>query len=292
MTQKELLIGAHLSIQGGFFKAILRAEKIGATCLQIFTKSNRQWKAKPITEIDAEKFIKQQQSSPVKLVVAHASYLINLASATSNVAQKSVLALADELQRCAILKIPYLVLHPGSFNVGEKNDQLHKIAEQIDQAFILSKTKSVTLLLETMAGQGNIVGSTFEELATILKQIKHKKMIGVCIDTCHIFAAGYTFSTATEYKKLWQHFDKVIGLSKLKVFHVNDSKKECGSRVDRHEHIGAGMIPIKGFELLMQDSKFNKIPKILETPKKSKNEIKNQESDIQNLTTLRKYAKK
>ncbi len=292
MIKQKLLIGAHLSIQGGFFKAILRAEKIGATCLQIFTKSNRQWKAKPISHSDVEKFITQQENSQVKLVVAHASYLINLASNTNGVAHKSVIALADELKRCEILKIPYLILHPGNFNTEEKITALQKIAEQIDEAFNTSKTTSVTLLLETMAGQGSVVGSTFEEISTILKHIKHKKMIGVCVDTCHIFAAGYKFGTEKEYKELWQHFDNLIGLSKLKVFHMNDSKKEFGARVDRHEHIGKGMIPKKGFQLLMQDPKFKKIPKILETPKKSKNEIENEQSDMHNLEILRKYAKK
>ena len=292
MKKKELLIGAHLSIQGGFFKAILRAEKINATCLQIFTKSNRQWKSKAIFPADAEKFITQQNSSHVKLVAAHASYLINVASTTNSIAEKSIIALADELQRCEMLKIPYLILHPGSFNKTEGKNGLFKIAEHIDQAFTISKTKSVMLLLETMAGQGSLAGSTFEELATILQYTKYKKMIGVCVDTCHIFAAGYKFGTEKEYHDLWEHFDNIIGLSKLKVFHINDSKKESGSRIDRHEHIGKGMIPSKSFQLLMQDPKFKKIPKILETPKKSNNELENEESDIQNLNTLRKYAKK
>ena len=288
MKKKELLIGAHVSIVGGFDQAILRGEKIGATCIQIFTKSNRQWKAQPITTQKAEEFIAQQKKSSIKIVVAHASYLINLGSTSKLVAQKSTDALIEELRRCDMLEIPYLVLHPGTFYSENKKDSLIFIATQINMALQEAKPKYVTLLLETMAGQGNVAGSNFEELATIISHVKQKKHIGVCVDTCHIFASGYNFDTCARYKKLWKNFDDTIGLSKLKVFHINDSKKDLGSRVDRHEHIGAGMIKPEGFKLLMRDKKFSTIPKILETPKSGDD----QASDIKNLKTLQRYAEK
>lgn len=286
MKKKELLIGAHVSITGGFDRAILRGEKMKATCIQIFTKSNRQWKTKPITPERAQIFIAQQKKSSIRVVVAHASYLINLGSTSKVIAEKSLNALIEELHRCDTLQIPYLVLHPGTLHSNNKNESLIFIAEQINEVFKKIKPKYVTLLLETMAGQGNVAGSTFEELATIIQHVKQKKYIGVCVDTCHIFAAGYNFNTLDAYKKLWKNFDNTIGLSKLKVFHINDSKKDLGARIDRHEHIGAGMIKPAAFKLLMQDKKFSTIPKILETPK-GDNDLA---SDIKNLTTLRHYT--
>ena len=243
MKKNETLVGAHVSISGGFDQAILRGEKIGATCIQIFTKSNRQWHAKAITQDDIKKFIEQQKNSNIKIVVAHASYLINVGSSTKAVAEKSVAALIEELQRCDMLHIPYLVLHPGSIKSNDEQSSLTHIAQNINIALQQANPQHVTLLLETMAGQGSIIGHSFEQIATILSHVKNKKHMGVCVDTCHIFAAGYKFDTPSDYKKLWQEFDQIIGLKKLKVFHVNDSKKELGSHVDRHEDIGKGKIP-------------------------------------------------
>ncbi|MFA5998458.1 MAG: deoxyribonuclease IV [Candidatus Babeliales bacterium] len=266
MKKENLLIGAHVSIAGGFDKAIARGEEVGASCVQIFTKSNRQWKANPITQDAIKSFITQQKSSTVQVVVAHAAYLINLGSTTHETVEKSVQALVDELQRCEALKIPYLVLHPGTKHVEDEQQSLVFIADQINKALEKAQPKHVTLLLETMAGQGSVLGCTFEQLATIIKHINHKKHIGVCFDTCHAFASGYTFDTPASYKKMWEHFDATIGLEKLKVFHINDSKKDLGTKVDRHEHIGEGKIGAKAFTLLLKDKKFSDIPKILETP--------------------------
>jgi len=286
MSTKNLLIGAHVSIAGGFDQAIVRAEKIGATCIQIFTKSNRQWYSKPITDEDVVAFLAQQKKSSVQIVVAHASYLINLASANKETAEKSQQALVDELLRCEKLHIPYLVLHPGTSPSTDHESTLLTIAKQINIAFQKAKPKHTTLLLETMAGQGSTVGKTFEELAEIIKHVTVKSHIGVCVDTCHIFAAGYDFHDKKSYHELWKHFDEVIGLEKLKVFHINDSKKELGSFVDRHEHIGHGKIPSTAFKLLMQDKRFVNIPKLLETPK-DHDEI---EDDKKNLATLTRYS--
>lgn len=288
MITQQPLLGAHVSISGGFYQAILQGEKIGANCIQIFTKSNRQWKSKKITNEDVIHFTTQQKKSGIKIVVAHASYLINLGSSTKLVAQKSLDALVDELQRCDLLKIPFLVLHPGTIQNNDEQKSLQEIADQINVALQQAKPQYVVLLLETMAGQGSTVGNKFEQLATIITHIKQKKHVGVCVDTCHIFASGYKFDTQTTYKKLWQDFDDTIGLKKLNVIHVNDSKKECGSRVDRHEHIGQGKINIEAFKLLMQDKRFKNIAKIIETPK-SHDEL---EDDIKNLKILKSYCKK
>lgn len=287
MKEKNNLIGAHVSIVGGFDQAIVRGEKINANCIQIFTKSNRQWRAKKITEIEAKKFAQAQKNSKIQIVVAHASYLINVGSSSLATQKKSIAALTEEIQRCAMLKIPYLVLHPGTFDKKNNLPENIKItATNIDKAITQAKTKNITILLETMAGQGSTAGSTFEELAELLKKIKHKKQIGICVDTCHIFAAGYNFSTKKKYHELWKQFDKIIGIKKIKVIHVNDSKKECGSKVDRHEHIGKGKIGEKSFKFFMQDSHFKNIPKIIETPKDD-NEFEN---DAINIKKLKKLA--
>ncbi len=288
MARQQALIGAHVSISGGFDRAILRGEKIGANCIQIFTKNNRQWKSKKISDEDISKFLAQQKKSTVKIIVVHASYLINLGSKSSLIVEKSINALIDELQRCELLQIPYLVMHPGTMYDQNEEKSLEFIAKNINTVLQKVKPKNVILLLETMAGQGSTAGSTFEQLATIIKNISQKKDIGVCVDTCHIFASGYTFDTQATYKKLWQDFDKTIGLKYLKVFHINDSKKNSGSRVDRHEHIGQGMIKPTAFKLLMQDSKFKNIVKILETPKIDDEFT----DDIKNIKKLQEYAHK
>lgn len=287
MKKNIPLLGAHVSIAGGFNQAIIRGEKIGATCIQIFTKSNRQWKAKKITSQEVEAFKLQQKNSLIKIVVAHASYLINLGSSNTLVVNKSVDALTHEIERCEILDIPYLVLHPGTLRKENEEESLIFIAEQINKVFQKAQIKNVKLLLETMAGQGSIAGYTFEQLATIIEHVRNKKNIGVCVDTCHIFAAGYKFNTPTTYKKLWQHFDKTIGINKIYAFHINDSKKEAGSLIDRHEHIGKGKIGLESFKLLMNDKKFMHIAKILETPKTEKTLT----DDFENLNTLKKLIK-
>lgn len=287
MNKKNLLLGAHVSIQGGFEKAIDRAEKIGANCIQIFTKSNRQWRSKEITDQESQLFIDRKKKSTVKIVAAHASYLINLGSKSNETIQKSIIALAEELQRCEQLHIPYLILHPGTARFEEEQQSLQFLATNIDIALKQSKTKKVMLLLETMAGQGSMLGYKFKQLATIIDHIKQKKRVGVCFDTCHAFAAGYRFDTPEQYKLMWQQFNKSIGIKNIKIFHLNDSKKELGSRVDRHEHIGQGKISNSAFKLLMQDETLKDIPKILETPKE--NEFLD---DIKNIKKLQKLSEK
>lgn len=268
-TQKnKLLLGAHMSIAGGLEKAIIRGESIRCSTIQIFTKSNRQWQAKPLTEEQIILFKETVNNSTIHPIVTHACYLINIAAQDSQLYEKSVNALIEELERCEQLGIPYLVLHPGSSTGHSEREALQKLINGINTA--LEKAKSSTmLLLETMAGQGSILCATLEQLAFTLNGIKKVSQVGICIDTCHMFAAGYDFTTPEKYYALWREFDQIIGIEKIKVIHLNDSQKKCGSRVDRHANIAQGEIGEKAFSLLMNDPRFFNIPKILETPQTS-----------------------
>lgn len=209
--------------------------------------------------------------------------MINLGSSSHEVVEKSKLALTEELKRCDDLDILFLVLHPGTQGELSEEVALQSIAESINKA--LEATIHCSVLIETMAGQGKTVGYSFEQIATIIKNIEQKNRIGVCLDTCHIFAAGYSFQNEKEYEKLWQDFDLTIGQNYLKLIHLNDSKREHGSRVDRHEHIGQGKIGLKSFELIMLDKKLEDVPKILETPADN-----GEAGDIKNIALLKDLA--
>jgi len=260
-----LLLGAHISIADSLEKAFERGESIGCTTIQIFTKSNRQWYAKPITQEQADLFKFTYKSSTIKPVVVHASYLINLCSPDQDTEKKSITALIEELERCEQLGISLLVLHPGSHGKNTQEDGLQKIITNIDYALEHAKS-STQIALEIMAGQGTQTCSTFERLSYVINSSRYKDRLGVCFDTCHAFAAGYDFRDTKSYSQLWSDFDDIIGLEKLKVIHVNDSKKECGSHIDRHENIGKGELGLEPFRLLFNDKRFFDIPKILETP--------------------------
>jgi len=280
--KSRLLIGAHMSIAGGLEKSIERGDSIGCTAIQLFTKSNRQWHAKKITEAEAELFKQTlKEATHVREVVAHTSYLINVGATNREVEKKSVHSLSQELERCELLGIAYLVLHPGSYAGGEEEMCLEQIATNLD--LVLEKVPGkVQILIETMAGQGKTVGYSFEQIAAIRKMIKNKRRVGVCLDTCHIFAAGYDFRTPTTYKAMWRDFDKIIGLKRLKAIHMNDSEKGLDSHVDRHIDIGKGKLGLEPFRLIMNDPAFYDIPKILETPHKDLDD------DLRNLKTLEK----
>jgi deoxyribonuclease-4 len=283
--KNQYLVGAHVSIAGGFFKAIEEGTEIGCTAIQIFTKSNRQWNSKTITNKEAELFIEAQKNSDIKIVVAHASYLINLGSITPGVQQKSFEALIDEIKRCHQLEIPYLVLHPGTAEANSRDATIKETGNLINQALQATSDCTTTVLVETMAGQGKSIGSSFEELAAILTQVTHKKRIGVCFDTCHAFAAGYDFTTQQHYDTTFKQFDDTVGLECIKIFHINDSKKEIGSHVDRHENIGQGAINLHAFAMIMNDPRFKNIPKILETPV-SENAIEDYKKNLKTLIEL------
>lgn len=260
-----ITLGSHISATGGLEKVFKRAESIGATVLQIFTKSNRTWFEKPLSQESIDAFKLAWKNSSIKEVVVHAAYLINIASSVQEIAEKSEKSLALELARCEELGIRYLVLHPGSYTSATEQDGLENIIKTLDK--ILEKSNGTTMiLLETMAGQGTTLGTSFEQLAFLREKSKHKKLLGVCFDTCHIFAAGYAFSSEKEYEKTLKTFNDSIGLEHLKVFHLNDSTHPCNSRKDRHAPLGNGHIPLDIFRLIMQDKRFSTIPKILETP--------------------------
>ena len=280
LSEKTLLIGAHMSIEGGLYRAPEKALSIGCTVLQLFTKSNRQWQAKPLSKEDCTLFKKSVKDAHIYSVVCHASYLINLASPNEQVRIRSINALVIELDRCHNLAIDYLVLHPGSSVGQEKEKGLELITQGLNEVFKKSPSKTM-VLLETMAGQGSSLGSRFEEIAILLKNNTDKKRLGVCLDTCHVFAAGYDLRDKPGYEKMWKNFDDIIGIKHLKAMHINDSKKDLGSCVDRHEDVGKGKIGENFFAFLFNDFRFFSIPKILETPKETLKD------DVQNIKIIK-----
>jgi deoxyribonuclease-4 len=265
---KDLLLGAHVSIAGGVKNSILEGEKLGCTAIQIFTANNRQWSKNNIKEKDVNEYLELKKKSPIKTVVSHASYLINLGSPKKDVEAKSKEALLSEISRCNQLQIPYIVMHPGSHLKSDIYESINKISNNIS-SILKEHKKTSMILLENTAGQGSNIGHSFEQLSTIINKIPKElqNRVGVCFDTCHAWASGYKFDTKKTYDEMWDNFEKQIGIKKLKVIHMNNSKQECGSRKDRHEHIEKGLIPISAFRLIINDKRFEKIPKIIETPK-------------------------
>jgi len=260
------LLGAHVSASGGVEKVIGRGEDLFCEAVQIFSKNQRQWKAPPLTEASVAAFKERWSGSTVKEVVIHDSYLINLAHPENDALEKSRSAMTEEVNRAHRLGVSYLVFHPGShLNTGEKKG-LKTIAQSIDFVLDNSDSEDIVLLLETTAGQGSNLGYTFEQLAEVIDESKYESKLGVCFDTAHTFEAGYDFRTPEGYKKVFDEFNRILGIDRLKVFHLNDSKTDLGTKVDRHENIGKGFIGIKLFELLVNDGRFSGIPMILETP--------------------------
>jgi len=258
------LIGAHISVAGGLHKVFARGSEIGASTLQMFTKSNRRWFGKPLEKEQIEAFQSEWETSDIKEVVVHAAYLINIGSKDEIVAEKSTKALREEVLRCEQLNIKYLVVHPGAYTTGDEETCILQIAKSLEA--VLDSTHKTSIVLETMAGQGTTLGKTFEQLAAIRDKVSQSDRVGICLDTCHIFSAGYDLRTASSYEATMSRFDEILGFETLKVLHVNDSKTPFNSRKDRHEKIGKGSIPLETFEMLMKDERFADVPKILETP--------------------------
>jgi deoxyribonuclease-4 len=281
-----MYLGAHMSIAGGLHMAFERIMRVEGTALQIFTRNQRQWKVPELTEYDAELFAAAWAQWGDYPVAAHDSYLINLASNKEDLLKRSTLAFAEELRRIETLAVPYLVTHPGSHLGAGVEAGIKQYTANLDRAIEQSGTRKGMVLLETTAGQGTNLGSTFEELAAIIEASAHPDRLGVCYDTCHTFAAGYDIRTPETYAATFEAFDRTIGLDRLKFFHLNDTKNEFASRKDRHEHIGKGEIGEEGFRNLMRDPRFADIPKTLETPKKE-----DLQDDVRNLTLLRELAK-
>ncbi len=276
------LLGAHMSIAGGLHLAFARIQEVQGEALQIFTSNQRQWRTIPLTPEMVADFQQHWEKNGHMPVAAHDSYLINLAAPDSDQLEKSVGAFADELRRAATLGIPFLITHPGS-HLGRGSDVgLERFVGNLDRAITRSKVSEVKILLETTAGQGTNLGSSFEQIACILSQSTYGDGLGVCFDTAHAFAAGYDIRTLETYEETFSRFDRIIGLERLEFFHINDSKRPLGSRVDRHEHIGKGEIGLSAFRLLLNDPRFQQHPMVLETPKG-----KDLKEDKENLRVLR-----
>jgi deoxyribonuclease-4 len=264
-------IGAHVSASGGVENAPINANKIGATAFALFTKNQRQWVSAPLTDVSIAKFKENCETFGYcpKQILPHDSYLINLGSPDNQSRQKSIAAFIDEIRRCEQLGLEKLNFHPGShLNQSSIEECIKNIAESINIA--LSQTKSVCAVIENTAGQGSNVGYIFEHLAAIIELVDDKNRIGVCIDTCHAFASGYELTTRQGFDNTFSDFEKIIGLKYLKGMHFNDAKKGIASRVDRHESLGHGTLGYEPFRWMMQDSRFDEMPLILETPDESK----------------------
>ena len=264
--QDPLLIGAHTSAAGGLYKALLEGKEIGATTIQLFTRNQKRWDNKPLTEEEIVLFQKTQEETGLSHIMSHDSYLINLGCPNEINLQKSRKAFKEELHRCQQLGITFLNFHPGAALDGPVEQCLDTIIQSLRELIPQAEKGTTRLLIETTAGQGSVVGHCFEHLAYLIKPLHEKIKIGVCIDTCHIFAAGYEIRTKDSLKKVLEEFDATVGLKHLHAFHLNDSLKPFASRLDRHAPLGQGEIGLECFQELMQNEKTKYVPKYLETP--------------------------
>ena len=283
--QSRLLLGAHMSIRGGVGMAIERARSIGCTAMQIFVKNNMQWFARPLRPEEIRDFLGHVQRGELSWIFAHANYLINLAATNPQFHGNSIRALSEELIRANQLELPFLVVHPGAHLGAGEEAGLEKIAESIDRVLVGVPKIKTRIALETTAGQGSCLGNKFEQLAYIINRVRERERLCVCLDTAHVFAAGYDIGSEASMKKTLREFDRVVGRDRLVAIHLNDSKTARGSRVDRHEHIGKGRIGMGAFHFIMRNRRFRKIPKVLETPKRE-----DLREDVMNLKTLRRLA--
>jgi deoxyribonuclease IV len=285
----QILLGAHTSIRGGVSMAIERACSIHCTAMQIFVKNNMQWFAPPLSHAEIRAFLGHVRRDELSSVFGHANYLINLAGTNPQFHANSIRALAEELVRAHQLELPFLVLHPGAHLGAGEEAGLKKIVDSIDEVFRRIPKIKAKIALEITAGQGSCIGHRFEQLAFIIENVREPERLSVCLDTAHLFAAGYDISSESGVKKTFREFDHVIPQAgdRLVAIHVNDSKTDRGSRVDRHEHIGKGRIGLDAFRFIMRSPRLRKIPKVLETPKGE-----DLAEDVVNLKTLRTLAKK
>jgi deoxyribonuclease-4 len=275
-------LGAHMSISGGIHLAPGRGVEAGCGVIQVFTQNASQWRGKEITEADALLFREKWRDSGLHEIVSHDIYLVNLGAPPGEVRDKSLAAFREEMVRCARLGIDRIVMHPGAHTGDGEAAGIRRIVEAFDRLFAVVPEYTGQVLLETTAGQGSNLGYRFEQLKAIIDGSAFPERFGVCLDTCHVFAAGYDLTTREGYDRTFAEFDRLIGLGRLRAFHVNDSKKGLNCRVDRHEHIGRGAMGLVPFRFLMNDPRFEKIPKFLETPKGD-----NDEMDAINLKVLR-----
>ncbi len=283
------LVGSHVSVAGGLDKGVARAVEAGCDCIQVFTKNNNQWNAKPLTEEGIAAWKAALAASSLRHPIAHASYLINLAAPDDVLWQKSIDALVVELQRGDALSLEGLVVHPGAFTTSDEATGMQRIVAAIDKAFQQYSPQTCRLLLENTAGQGSCLGHTFPQLGWLLDNIQAPAQVGVCLDTCHAFAAGHAIETEAGFRAMRAEIDDYLPSGCIKALHLNDSKKGCGSRVDRHEHIGEGLIGKAGFLHLFADPLLRNIPGYLETPKGEDSQT-GEDLDHKNLRILREIA--
>jgi deoxyribonuclease IV len=283
------LFGAHTSIAGGCHNALQTAHVHDCETVQLFTKNSNQWNAKPLTDDDIATFRRTLEETGLQFPTGHDSYLINLASPDDGLWRKSVEAFVVEVQRAEALGLSYLVMHPGSPTDGKEKAGLRRVAKALDEVHKRCPNFKLKVLLETTAGQGNCLGHRFEHLTRLLELVKKPERLGVCFDTCHVFAAGYSLAPRPVYEATMADFDRIVGLDLLRVFHINDSQKPLGSRVDRHAHLGQGCLGLEPFKLLVNDPRFHDRPMILETPKEDGD---NDDMDTTNLQILRNLAAK
>jgi deoxyribonuclease-4 len=287
-----LRIGAHMSVAGGVSKAVDRALVHGCEALQIFTKNASQWRGKPLDPAEVKVFRSRIEQTGIAPVVSHASYLINLATTFGTLREQSIAAFVDEMDRAEALGLMGVVIHPGTCTAGTEDDALRLIAEAIRQAFKARPRRRTLVILEHTAGQGRTLGHRFEHLAAIIGHLRGSARVGVCVDTCHLAASGYDIVSESGYRDTFDAFDRLVGIGRLKVFHANDSKKPCGSRVDRHEHIGRGCLGEEPFRRLLHDRRFSGLPILIETEKSRGCEkagaIVADPLDTMNLETLRR----
>ena len=288
-------IGAHMSVAGGVSKAVDRAVAHGCEALQIFCKNANQWLGKPLLPDEIARFRQRVDATGLAPVVSHASYLINLATSIPLLRQQSLAAFIDELDRAESLGLRGVVIHPGTCTAGTEAEALALVADAIRHAFTLRPHQKVMVVLEHTAGQGRTVGHRFEQLATVLGHLDGSPRVGVCLDTCHLLASGYDIADAAGYEETFASFDRLIGLERIVVFHGNDSKKPCGSRVDRHEHIGKGFVGAAAFRRLLTDPRFADRAILIETEKARGSERAGtlivDPFDRKNLNTLRRLRR-
>jgi deoxyribonuclease-4 len=259
-----MMLGIHCSVGGGLQNSFDEAAALGLDTFQIFTRNQRQWKAKPVSDDEKKAFAEAWTKHPeVKIIFSHCSYLINVASADPELQQKSIQALTEEVKRCDALGLSFCVLHPGAAGTATEEDAMKRIAESLKKVITETQGAKVKILLENTAGQGSHVGYKFEHLKNIMDMVDDSQRMGTCFDTCHAFASGYDISTQHGFDKVMKEFDNVIGLKHICAIHLNDSKGDLGSRLDRHEHIGLGKIGKTAFQLMMHA--FPSVPKVIET---------------------------
>jgi deoxyribonuclease-4 len=274
--------GAHMSISGGLHQALGHGTRAGCETVQLFTKNQQQWRARPLSSVEIDTFRTAHSESRLGPLIVHDSYLINMASPTDALWEKSSAAFAEELERCHLLGIPYLVTHPGAHTGSGEEAGLRRVAEALNRLFDAQVGGDTMVLIETTAGQGTCLGHRFEHLAQLIDEVENSQRLGVCVDTCHMLAAGYEFRTPAGYEATFAEFDRIVGVDRIKAFHLNDSQKDLGSRVDRHAHIGDGFVGLEGFRQIVNDPRFAELPMVLETPKGD-----DLAEDIANLAKLR-----